>query len=77
MKKTIYALLSALLLVSPVAPALEPGDCTMCHSATELSEATAESILEALRNADVRGHSRFAEVTEEDVKALMESLKEE
>ena len=77
MKKSLVLFLTALFLSAPAALAVEPGDCSMCHDTDDLKSASAEALLAALKDANLRAHSQFADVTEAEVQQLVEALKAE
>jgi hypothetical protein len=57
------------------APALaDPEDCMMCHGADEFEGVAPEAVQEALADPGLPPHSRFADMTIEEVKALLEAL---
>ena len=68
-------LLSLALLGWFSAPAVaDPEDCMMCHGADEFEGVNPETVQEALADPGLPPHSRFADMTIEEVKALLEAL---
>ena len=63
----VLSLLSASALADPSA-------CMMCHGADEFEGMEPEAVKEALADPGLPPHSRFAEMTIEEVKALLEAL---
>jgi hypothetical protein len=55
-------------------PALADDRCLACHTAEALEAFDAETIQEALEDPAIPAHGMFAELTEEEVKALLEKL---
>ncbi len=54
----------------------DPSACLGCHSSGEFSEMDLATIQEALSDPGIPPHGPFAELSEEEVQALLESLKE-
>ena len=54
----------------------DPSACLMCHSADEFEGMDAAAVQEALADPGLPPHSRFADLTLEEVAALMEELAE-
>jgi hypothetical protein len=63
----LLGLLSASALADPTA-------CMMCHGADEFEGMEPEAVQEALADPGLPPHSRFAEMTVEEVKALLDEL---
>ena len=62
------------LLSAPVSA--DPTACMMCHGADEFEGMAPEEVQEALADPGLPPHSRFAQMTIEEVKALLEALAE-
>ncbi|TNF83230.1 MAG: hypothetical protein EP301_11445 [Gammaproteobacteria bacterium] len=50
--------------------------CMMCHGADEFEGMEPEAVQEALADPGIPPHGKFADLTIEEVKALLESLAE-
>ncbi len=68
-------LLSVSLLLAGQALA-DPSACMSCHDADEFDGMSAEAVQEALADPGLPPHGRFAEMTIEEVKALLAALAE-
>jgi cytochrome c5 len=55
-------------------PTLADDRCLACHTADALAEFDAETIQEAIKDSKIPAHGLFADLTEEEVKALLEAL---
>jgi hypothetical protein len=54
----------------------DPSACRMCHDAEEFEGMDAAAVREALADPGIPPHGRFADLTEEEVAALLEELAE-
>jgi hypothetical protein len=54
----------------------DPNPCGMCHSPAEFEGVALEEIREALADPGIPPHGKFAGMSEEELEALLESLKE-
>lgn len=54
----------------------DPNPCGMCHGPAEFEGMALEEIREALADPGIPPHGRFAGMSEEELEALLESLKE-
>jgi hypothetical protein len=69
------SLLAFALCVLLSASALaDPSACMMCHGADEFEGMEPEEVQDALADPGLPPHSRFADMTVEEVKALLEAL---
>lgn len=71
-----FVLTLALNLGLASAAAADPSACLNCHVAGEFSDMDATVVREALADAGIPAHGRFAELTEDEVKVLLEALSE-
>lgn len=67
-----FALLSGAAAVSLA----DPSACLGCHSAGEFAGMDLATVQEALSDPGIPPHGPFAELSEEEVRALLESLKQ-
>ena len=56
------------------AASADPSACVMCHSADEFEGMEAETVQEALADPGIPPHGKYADLTIEEVKALLEAL---
>lgn len=54
----------------------DPSACLGCHSASEFAELDVATTQEALSDPGIPPHGPFADLSEEEVRALLESLKQ-
>lgn len=54
----------------------DPSACLNCHTAQEFSDLDAKAVAEALADAGIPPHGRFAELTEAEVQALLDAMSE-
>ncbi len=73
MSPRLLSMISLLSLLSGQALA-DPSACMMCHGADEFEGMEAEEVQEALADPGLPPHSRFADLTIEEVKALLAAL---
>jgi len=73
MRKLQRSLLAVVLVWMTVQAQAEPGGCEKCHDAEEFDGLDAEAVREALTDTAIPPHRKFAELTEAEVKALLEA----
>ena len=73
MPKRSVLIAASLVLLSGQALA-DPSACLMCHGANEFEGMEPADVQEALADPGLPPHSPFAELSVEEVKALLEAL---
>jgi Spy/CpxP family protein refolding chaperone len=70
----LTAICTALLSISSLACAADTATCMNCHDDDEFSGMNAADILADLQDPGIRQHQRFADISDEELKAIAAEL---
>ena len=76
MMKVLLRFVLLTIVLSTGTALADPSACLMCHDPEDLSGRDAVAVKEALSDPALPAHGRFADLSIEEVKALLEALAE-
>ena len=76
LRRALMLMLALVLSLGLGNAVADPSACLNCHAAGEFSAMDSKAVAEVLADAGIPAHGAFAELTEDEVKALLEALSE-